>query len=279
MEKMNLFGSVKHNDDNSDKWPDICENPTEQDMLDYIALVTVRYLNCQKAFKGGYLLNQLLQDTSRMTHDIDFSIASASQYETVKSLLKKLGDYFVNKGLVKYYEIKDSITETSSGGINFYREMKNGDRKFLGIDIGLHNLKYGVTEYELSFGNADGFEVERMLADKITAILSRKRFRRTKDLYDVYAITNLFDVDCDKLSKYIELRGNAEFNNIPFNDTILVQYEKAWEKLQLTSPTTATIEKPPFTQVLTRFYAIALPLKDGIVGGTWKHAEQKLSIN
>ena len=50
--ELNLFGSVEHNDDNSDKWPDICDNPTEQDVLDYIALVLARNIDSMKAFKG-----------------------------------------------------------------------------------------------------------------------------------------------------------------------------------------------------------------------------------
>lgn len=36
-----------------------------------------------------------------------------------------------------------------------------------------------------------------------------------------------------KLSKYIEIRSGAEWDNIPFNDDIIVQYKRAWDKLEL----------------------------------------------
>lgn len=277
MEEMNIFGSVEHNDDNSDKWPDLCENPTNQDMLDYMALVTARFLNCQKAFKGGYMLNQLIADNSRMTHDIDFSIMKQEHYEDVKAVLKKLGEYFISKGLASSFRVKEDITETSSGGIDIYRDGIRGSEKILGIDIGLHSLSYGVTEYNISIGQVQGFEIERMLADKLTAILSRKRFRRTKDLYDFYAITNLFDVDCAKVYRYTEIRGNAEWNNIPFNDIVLSEYEKAWGKLQLVSPNNLAIIKPSFEDAIQRFYAISIPLKDNIYDIRWDHVERKIS--
>ena len=114
--------------------------------------------------------------------------------------------------------------------------------------------------------------VERMLADKLIAITTRKRFRRTKDLYDFYAITNFFDVDIKKLADFIEIRGGAEWNNIPFNDTVLVQYKIAWDKLELVNAETgAKIDKPLFDVALGRYYAISLSIKSGDVLKKWRH--------
>lgn len=111
-----------------------------------------------------------------------------------------------------------------------------------------------------------------MLADKLIAITTRKRFRRTKDLYDFYAITNFFDVDMQKLSKYIEIRSGAEWDNIPFNDDIIVQYKRAWDKLELINSKTGNkIEKPGFDIVLGRYYALALAIKAGNISGFWRH--------
>lgn len=277
MEEMNLFGSVEHNDDNSDKWQDLPENPTNQDMLDYMALVIARSLDCHKAFKGGYMLNQLLSDYSRMTHDIDFSIMDKKQYETAKVLLAELGDYFIKKGIASSYKIKDTITEDSSGGIDIYKDEKEGSRKILGMDIGLHDIRYGIEKYHITIGDVDAFEVERMLSDKLTAILSRKRFRRTKDLYDFYIITNAFDINLQKLYDYVCKHDQVEWENIPFNDIILTEYRKAWDKLKLMDMSEVDLDKPSFEVVLKRFYGIALPLKRNEIGGKWDHVNRQIS--
>lgn len=275
MEEMNIFGSVEHNDDNSDRWPDLRENPTNQDMLDYMALVTARFLNCQKAFKGGYMLNQLLGEDSRMTHDIDFSIMKQEHYEDVKAVLKKLGEFFVSKGLAKSFRVKEDITETSSGGIDIYAEGKNGLEKILGIDVGLHSLSYGITEYDISIGQVQGFEIERMLSDKILAILSRKRFRRTKDLYDFFVLVHRFDFSYDKLVYCINNRDHYDetvWENIPFNDTVLEQYEIAWGKLNLVSFIAGTeLEKPTFSEAIKIFNVIALRIKNNLPANSWNH--------
>lgn len=274
MEEMNLFGSVEHNNDNTDKWPDLCDNPTKQDLLDYTALVTARYLNCQKAFKGGYMLNQILGNASRMTQDIDFSIPEVTNYEEVKRVLVRLGDYFVEKGIASSYKIKDTIGERSSGGITVY---DSEGKTLVGVDVGLHNISYGIHGHDIKIGNVKAFSIERMLSDKLLAILSRKRFRRTKDLYDFYVITNAFDINLDKLADYIAVRGGAEWDNIPFNDDVIREYAMAWDKLSLASMADEHLDKPNFQEVLERFYAIALPVKAEHGGLIWSHEAKQIS--
>ena len=275
MEDMNIFGSVEHNDDNTDKWPDLCENPTNQDMLDYMALVTARFLNCQKAFKGGYMLNQLLKEESRMTHDIDFSIMEKSQYGDIKVVLKELGDFFIAKGLASKYVVKETIEERSSGGIDIYRDGPNGLEKILGIDIGLHSLLYGIKRCNITIGSVEAFSVERMLSDKILAILSRKRFRRTKDLYDFYVIVNRFDFSYNELVYCLDNRENydkAVWDNIPFSEIVLEQYKIAWDKLKLVSYKDGTeLIKPDFESAISLFNRIAIRLKYRQEAFMWSH--------
>ncbi len=113
----------------------------------------------------------------------------------------------------------------------------------------------GVQRYDLSIASLDGFEIERMLADKIIAILSSKRFRRTKDLYDFYIIVWSFDFDLRKLCSYIDRRGGAAWDNIPFSDVVLEQYQQAWERLDLVgSQTGKALFKNEFSEVLETFY-------------------------
>ncbi len=52
-------------------------------------------MSCDIAFKGGYMLNKLLQGYSRMTHDVDFSVAKKGDYRAVKPVLKKIALNFI----------------------------------------------------------------------------------------------------------------------------------------------------------------------------------------
>lgn len=270
MREMDLFaGEVHEGDEDKDTMPPLNSQATETELLDYMVLVLSRFMSCSVAFKGGYMLNQLLKGYSRMTHDIDFSIAQKGDYDAVKVVLQQIALKFEEHGLIFSFKIKEEIAEKMSGGIDMYAE---DGHKILGVDVGLHNISYGVKHYDLTFTSVDAFTVERMLADKLTAITTRKRFRRTKDLYDFYAITNFFDVNMQKLAEYIELRSGAEWDNIPFDDDVLVQYKMAWDKLDLRNAETgAKIEKPEFDVVLGRYYALALAVKAGNIKGFWRH--------
>lgn len=277
LKNMNLFAGTFHEGDlDLDTLPPLKSEANEQELLDYVVLVLSRFMSCSVAFKGGYMLNQLLQNNSRMTHDVDLSVAKKGDYEGIKVILKALCEKLVAEHYVTSYKIKETIEERSSGGVDMYDS--NG-RKFLGVDVGLHNISYGIKHYDLSFTDVDGFNVERMLADKLIAITTRKRFRRTKDLYDFYAITNFFDVDLKKLAEYVELRTGAEWENIPFSEAIIVEYKKAWDKLKLIGHTTGgELEKPDFSAALGRYYAIALLIKEGVTEGFWRHQTNEIQL-
>lgn len=265
---MDAYAGVQHGDNNSDL-PPIFPNASNQELLDYMVLALSRRLNVEKAFKGGYMLNQLLGNASRMTRDVDFSIHNQDDYESVKRVLAEIAENFKREGIINDYKMKDTIKQTMSGGIDFYGF---DGRKILGVDVGLHDIHWGIKQYQLDVAVVEGFEIERMLCDKLIAVLSRKRFRRTKDLYDFFAITSSFDFDYQKLQEYIARRGNAEWDNIPFSDTAAVAYKKAWERLVLRSFITGEdLHKPDFDSVIQRFYKIAIPLKAGIKFQYWNH--------
>ena len=134
--------------------------------------------------------------------------------------------------------------------------------KILGIDVGWHDITFGTTKTTIDIGEVRAFEVERMLADKIAATLSRKRFRRTKDIYDIFCITNCFDADLNKIRNYLEIRNadvTVEWENFPFSETVINELGKAYGRLVLEAIYSNTIlEKPPFMDVLGRFNAVCL---------------------
>ena len=254
---------------------EINENSSTKDLLDYMMLVLVRSIDTNKAFKGGYLLSKILSGESRLTKDKDFSIMNKEYYEPIKEVLISIGEVFKIKGIVTDYKVKEEIKEFSSGGIKYYKDGK----EVLGIDIGLHDILYGTQNYDLEFGSVQGFSVERMLADKLVAILSKKRFRRTKDLYDFYILVNHFNVDYNSLVYCINNRAgfNPElWENIPFKEEILVEYKKAWDKLVLTSSATGRpLNKPSFNDCISTYYSIALFIKSGNVANYWNADEKR----
>lgn len=231
-------------------------------ILDCIAQEICNECKSYFAFKGGYELTKLLENP-RATRDIDLSIQDEKDYEEFKVVLNNIGHKLVDLGVIKNYLVKDKISLTSSGGIECYSE--EGNRLF-GVDIGLHQLVSGIGKLDFKFGIVNAFVPERMLADKIRAILSEKRFRRTKDLYDCYVLVQNYDLDFLELKKLVNERIGQQvelWDNIPFSDTVLVKYSHAWDKLVLTSffNPSQSLYKPGFQVVCSLFYKLVDPLK------------------
>ena len=231
--------------------------------LDYMVLELTRVFGSSLVFKGGYMLTKLMSNTARQTTDIDFSIMSSEIYEDIKIQLTIIAEHFKNLGIVDKYILKETIKPRMSGGITMY---DNTGRILLGVDVGWHDVSYGTINRNIDICSVNSFEVERMLADKITAILSKKRFRRPKDLYDLYCISECMNFDAHKVNDYILRRTNglgAEWENYPFSTNVLLEYEKCYNKMSLRSIyKDATLTRPAFATVMERFSTIVECVKD-----------------
>ena len=139
------------------------------------------------------------------------------------------------------------------------------------IDIGWHDLSWGVRNWSCEGFNCRRFEVERMLSDKISAIYYRKRFRRTKDLYDFYILTNNFDVSMKTIREYIVKRGLIEWDRTPFREDVLIEYSKAYDKLKVFTKDGLPITKPEFEKIIYRLHDVMIRYNDDT---TWNHAER-----
>lgn len=231
-------------------------NPINKQM-DFMVLTLVREFGDKIAFKGGYMLTKLMPETARQTTDIDFSIASSDLYQSLIATMDKIGRFFISQGMIDRYIVKQEIREFMSGGMDMYDAT---GRKVLGIDVGWHDLSFGLTTTNVGVTEVTAFTVERMLSDKITAILSRKRFRRPKDIYDLYCITNCFDFSFRLVNEFIMKRTNgvgAEWRNYPFSTTVLTEYAKAYYSLSVNSIVKdKTLKLPDFDAVIRRFDTI-----------------------
>lgn len=232
----------------------------QMQLLDELLLQLINKVDELLVFKGGYMLSKVLP-ASRMTHDIDLSILNQEEYENMKPKLKSIGEYFIQKGLADSYEIMDIIPQKKSGGIKL---LSDNHKVVIGLDISVQNLSYGITKEDINIAVVDSYCIERMLSDKLYVILSNKRYRRTKDLYDLYNITQYMNIDYKLLKECIYQRGYDEylFDNIPFSEEDVVKYVHSWNKLSIQDAKTGDVKKiPDLEEVLNRLYIFSAPFK------------------
>jgi predicted nucleotidyltransferase component of viral defense system len=249
--------------------PEISKDSTRSEILDYIMVFLCERIDVSvSVFKGGYVLTKLIPNEARLTEDIDFSISEERQYYDIIPVLKDLGENLLSLGIIASYEVKDTIAPTSSGGIKMMPVDGSSNIK---IDIGWHDLSWGVSSWQCLGFNCNRFEVERMLSDKISAIYSRKRFRRTKDIYDFYILTNNFDVSLSKLREYITKRGLIEWDRDPFREDVLTEYAKSYDKLRVQTATGELINKPEFNKIILRLRYFMNEYNSNCI---WDHLER-----
>lgn len=269
-----------------EQWEEYCNNNTVledavnpiNEKLDYMALTLVNEFGDKLAFKGGYMLSKLIPTVARQSSDIDFSIDYDTLYYDMVETLKSIGEHFVAEGYVDHYTIKGSIEPHKSGGADFYE--KDG-RKVLGVDVGWHPTNWGTMQTDIGIMSVRHFTIERMLSDKFCAILTKKRFRRAKDIYDLHQLMRFYDVDLDALRDGIRRHNDdtpVEWSNYPFNEIVVREYKKAYDKLEIKSIRPGvTIDKPSFTDVCTSFDK----LRTGILNTQyirWNHIRECMEL-
>lgn len=225
--------------------------------IDSMILTLLRIFGNESAFNGGYMLKKLIPDCARQTHDIDFSIQSSELYQSLINTMTAIGNKFVKAGIISNFKIRQTIVPHYSGGMDMYNA---SGAKILGIDVSWSDTLLGTTKNIIDIGEVSAFEVERMLADKIAATLSRKRFRRSKDIYDIFCITNCFDANLNKIRNYLDIRNvTVAWNNFLFSETVINDLKNAYDRLILESVYSDTVlEKPEFSSILGRFNALCL---------------------
>ena len=84
-------------------------------LLDYIALVLARNMASNIAFKGGWVLRQIMEGHARATKDVDLSAETEKSYDEVKAVLKEIGQLLQARGMIDEFVIKEEIKPTQSG--------------------------------------------------------------------------------------------------------------------------------------------------------------------
>lgn len=225
--------------------------------IDSMVLTLLRIFGNESAFNGGYMLKKLIPDCARQTQDIDFSAQSSELYQSLINTMIAIGNKFVKDGIISNFKIKQTIVPHYSGGMDMYGA---NDAKILGIDVSWSDTLLGTTKTIIDIGEVSAFEVERILVDKIAALLSKKQFRCTKGIYDIFCITNCFDADLNKIRDYLAIRNvTVTWDNFLFSETVINDLKNAYDRLILESMYRDTmLEKPEFSSVLGRFNAVCL---------------------
>lgn len=141
--------------------------------MDYMVETLVRVFGNKLAFKGRYMLTKLMPNTAKQTTDIDFSIGNSELYRDLLKTMETIGNHFVDEGYISSYKVKDEIREFMSGGMDMY---SSTGEKILGIDIGWHDISFGVTTTKIDICELSAFMIERMLADKNNCYFIKKAF-------------------------------------------------------------------------------------------------------
>lgn len=201
-------------------------------------------------FKGGLFLGEHTGHP-RYTQDVDMSIVSSDTYVRLKCVLTEFGNILQSEGVIASYEIQDDVVVGRSGGAKF-RNANN--MVLLSIDISLGGEALDTIVMDTSVAGTVRLEsVEQVLADKLTVLYSRKRFRRSKDLYDVWQIITSCSPNIDALVSCLLKRDlyPLPLDLAPFREECYLQMEHAYNTLQVRDPVTEqNINKPTFLEVV-----------------------------
>lgn len=230
------------------------------EIIDEIFMALAKYgWNNKMVFKGAWVLSNLMPNEARLTHDIDGSLEGLELWEQFKDTIKIIGNEYLNDIGYSIIEYREPIIGKRSAGIT----IKSKGKESIGIDISIDDTSYGVIVSNIRGIETHIFSPERMLGDKISAMYSKQRFRRVKDLYDIYIMIHRFNIRSTEIMQCLTKRKFFErINESPFRQEVATQLEHAWDKLEIYSSRAGNIdlEKPDFTEVMRAFSLFVVPL-------------------
>lgn len=144
---------------------------------------------------------------------------------------------------------------TTSWGILFYLD----DKYFAGVDVQICRTILSTEKCDIVGKSVVCYTLEHILADKTSALLSEKRYRRVKDLYDIHVILRNSDI----CTEYVfELLYNKVLDEVavPFTEDIIEKIEHAYMKLDVRGYYVRELNKPDFKVVYTDFMQLVAEL-------------------
>ena len=217
------------------------ENAVDRHTELYLELV--RVITGKLVLKGSILLNQLIPDKARGTKDLDISVVSDEVYNKVlKPELERIGQQAVRDGLGDGYKIND-IKPNQSGHFKLWKVDKKtkAEETILGVDFSLSDyVDIMFSEYVINREIILGSSKEKIVADKLSAIITDRWRRRVKDFYDLYIIKQAcWNLDYKLVVDMItNEKGEAwikeRFEKPFFSNSDIIELVRIWERFRLT---------------------------------------------
>lgn len=216
------------------------------------SLQTSPYLdNRLLVYKGGLFLGEHT-GYPRFTQDVDVTLLDADAYTCVKAVLEAFGDQLVSESVISSFEIKAEAVKGRSGGAKF---LASTGRVSFSIDVSLEgDVPLATTQIDTAIaGPLCLTTTEQVLCDKLRVLYSRLRFRRAKDLYDVWLILNHGSYNVHVLREMLITCGvyPLPVAECPFRDDYIRDMQHAYEKFRLIDAVTEEeVAKPDFFTVV-----------------------------
>ena len=237
---------------------------SRRDLDDFVQYFVSRVQYGAVVLKGGYMLSELL-GVDRYTADVDMSIQGDTQYDTLALILQKYGELLVASGRCSRFEVRQEVIPgRRSGGAEYWHILDNKEQLLFSVDISAPDCEYDTITVTLPLlGKVVVSSLEQVSADKISVMFSRKRFRRIKDLFDLYYISKFDSVDLETVAVCLARRGRwpLDLTMYPFTDERREGLRHAYERFYLQTQDGKPVEKKPdFMEMIESVSAFIDPL-------------------
>lgn len=218
-------------------------------------------------FKGAMVLHALTLNTPintfRMTEDIDADWVGLTI--TNEELYFKISNAVSSLGIPNLYVIQKKNFKVGMSA-EFHIMQKGVEDVLFTMDIGVKNNNHHLV-YKLPSGVSFlGSHPNKIFADKVSAISTRKVYRRVKDIYDMYLLSHISGYRIKYIHEALldagrELESFNEFLNDPMKPKGL---EYAFERMR------SVENKPNYQEMYARVLRFIAPFIESTkVDGEW----------
>lgn len=199
-------------------------------------------LTMQASYRGAKV--------NRLSKDLDLQILDIDKWTDMI-------DNFDNINKHSKLNIKYQISNIKIMGktVRYFIKGNNGVR--FSIDANNDSNRYSYDEIKINGVKINFFTPNIILADKLASAASNHIYRRTKDLYDIYLISTVFEFKLPKLVKRIKSKREIDTSHIEiYNPESLENLKKGYRALQFIEASA----KPDFNEVYERIKYFTYPI-------------------
>lgn len=231
-------------------------NLSAEEKLMYAVMHAIYNSGIPIDFKGAMVLKACLieagfPDEIRHTADIDANWYSDSP-PSAEQLVESLETALQRNGINLHVDLFRMYGEGRSAG--FELTDPTAEEILFTMDMDVNRPVQPTRIYEVAGLRFRGVSPDQMLADKISAISTSKVYRRIKDVVDLYYLSQVFELDLNRLRQILSNNGKVleDFHGFLHGTEEL---RHAYEKFRFTGG----VNKPLFDDVYTK---VKVYLKD-----------------